>query len=174
MVDNKCKFNMDLRKLFSDNVIYIQDYVISSVAEIDNLEFITKRLEQNCLDIGNLVGLVYGTYNGNRFAELFVDYLSCEITFIDSTIDNKIEQSVSDKLQLHICAIPIVDFLAAIDDFERSDLRELFFDNIHLTELYVMARIHKNYSDDIKAFDDLYNQTMWVADFLSSVMICRL
>ena len=170
----KCKFNIDLRKLFSDNIIYIREYVISSVSKIDNLEFITKRLEQNCLDMGNLVGTVYGEYNGNRFAELFADYLSCEVTFINSTIDNKVEQSVSDKLQLHMCALPIVDFLSAIENFERSSLRELFFDNIHLTECLLLARVHKNYSDDIKAFDKLYEQTMSMSDVFSTTMMCRL
>lgn len=172
--DNKCKFNTNLRKLFSDNIIYLREYVISSIEKIDNLEYITERLEQNSCDIGNLISEVYGEYNGKRFEELLIDYITCKIDFIDSTIDNKVEQSVSEKLELHMAAIPIVDLLSAIDNIPRSDLRELFFNNIHLTECFMLARIHKNYSDDIKSFDDLYNQTMIIADYLSSFMICRL
>lgn len=172
--DNKCKLNIGMRKLFSDYIINIREYVISSTEKIDNLQYIVKRLEQNCSDIGNLIGTVYSEYNGKRFSELFVDYLGYEMMFIDSTIEGKVEQSVSDKLEWYMSTIFIVDFLSAIDNFNRPDLRELFFNHLHLTENYVMTRIRKSYSDDIKVFDDLYDQTMLMTDVLSNVIVSRL
>lgn len=172
--DNKCKLNIDMRKLFSDYIINIREYVISSTEKIDNLQYIIKRLEQNCLDLGTFVGSIYGTYNGKRFTELFTDYLSYEITFINSTIGEEVEKSVSDKLEWYMGTVHIIEFFSAIDNFDRSDLRDIFFSHLHLMENYVIVRIRKSYSEDIKVFDNLYDQTMLMADILSNVIVSRL
>lgn len=171
-----CKLRIDIRKLMSDYDFYINQYILYSTitTEKNNLQIISERLEQNVSDIGNIIGSIYGEYNGNRFAELFNGYLYCELEFLDSTINNDVEKSVSDKLKWYMNCISIVDFLSAIDNFYRSDLRELFFENIHLTEIYVISRIHKNCSDNIESFDNLHSQTMNMADFLSNRMIQRL
>lgn len=165
---------MNMRRLLSDYVIYIREYIISSIDKIDNLQLITKRLEGNCSDMGTIISPIYGEYNGNRFTELLQDYLELEIDFIDSTVKGEIEKSISDKSYWYMNSVFIMDFLSAIDGFDRSYLRELFFDYLCLTENYVISRIHKSYSDDIKIFDDLYDQTMLMADFLSEIMSYRI
>lgn len=174
-MDDKCKLRIDMIKLWSCHIFYISDYIISSVAKIDNLQLIEERLEQNQNDIGNLFGNVYGRYNGNRFSELLKENISLEIEFINSTIKGEIEESVSHNLRWHMGIIKIVDFLSAIDDnFDRPYLRGLFFDHLHLTEEYLMTRIHKDYSNEIKSFDSLYSQVLLIANTLSYIMSYRI
>lgn len=175
MKSKGCQFNISMIKLWSDYVIYIREYIISSTDKIDNLQLIVERLEKNQSDIGHLFGSIYGDYNGNRFSELLKEnMLSLSTVFIDSTIKGKIEDSISHKMRWHMGIIKIVDFLSAIDDFDRSYLRELFFDYIHLTEEYLMTRIHKDYGNDIKVFDNLYDQVLLIANTLSYVMSYRI
>lgn len=171
----ECQLNVSMIKLWSIYIFYIREYIVSSTTKIDNLQLVTERLEQNQADMGNLFGSVYGSYNGNRFSELLQDYLELAVEFIDSTIKGDIEDSMSHKMRWYMSVIPIVDFLSAIDDnFDRPYLRGLFFENLHLTEEYLMTIIHKDYSDDIKIFDNWYNQILSITDVLSETMIYRI
>lgn len=174
MKSKKCQLNSSMVKLWSDYVFYMKSFIVSSTDKLPDIQFIQERLEQNCSDIGHLFGLVYGEYNGNRFSELLKEHLLLAADFIDSTVKGKIEDSVSYKMRWHMGIIKVVDFLSAIDDFDRSNLRELFFDHLHLTEEYLMTRIHKDYSNEIKVFDNLYDQVLLIANTLSYIMSNRI
>lgn len=174
MKNKGCQLNISMVKLWSDYVFYMKSFIVSSTDKLPDIQFIEERLERNCSDIGHLFGLVYGEYNGNRFSELLKEHLLLAADFIDSTVKGKIEDSVSHSLKWHMGIIKIVDFLSAIENFDRSNLRELFFDNLHLTEEYLMTRINKDYSNGIKTYDNLYDQTLLIADTLSNMMIYRI
>ena len=100
--------------------------------------------------------------------------MSLAIDFINSTIKGDIEDSVSHKMRWHMGVMKIVDFLSAIDNFDRPYLRGLFFEHLHLTEEYLMVRYRTDYSNDIRAFDSLYNQVLLIANTLSQTMSYRI
>ena len=170
----KCQLNISIVKLWSDYIFYMRSFIVSSVDKLPDVIFIVKRLEQNQDDIGDLFATVYGEYNGNRFSELLKEHLSLTVDFINSTIKGEIEDSISHKMRCHMDIIKIADFLSAIDDFDRPYLRGLFFEHLHLTEEYLMVRVHGSYENDIKVFDNLHDQILLVANTLFYVMSYRI
>lgn len=174
MKSKECQLNVSMIKLWSDYIFYMRSFIVSSVDKSPDIQFISIRLEQNQNDIGNLFGTVYSEYNGNRFSELLKEHMSLSIEFVNSTIRGDIEDSVSHKMRCYMNVMKIVDFLSAIDNFDRPYLRGLFFDHLHLTEEYLMTRIHKDYSNSIKSFDNWYDQVVLITDVISDTMIRRL
>ena len=64
-----------LRQLWGQHVYWTRFFIISTAANLDDLEPVTKRLLQNPKDFAGLFRPIFGTRAADRFEELFTRHL---------------------------------------------------------------------------------------------------
>ena len=64
-----------IRQLWGQHVYWTRFFIISTAADLDDLEPVTKRLLQDSKDFAKLLAPVYGVRAAGRFEELFTEHL---------------------------------------------------------------------------------------------------
>ncbi len=67
---NAVELRQDMRRLWEDHITYTRNYIISSLAGLEDIEKVSERLLANQEDIGNAMKPYYGDAAGNQVAAL--------------------------------------------------------------------------------------------------------
>src|SRR5262245_61415071 len=66
----------DMRKLWTDHVVWTRDYIIAAVADQPDAQQASARLMKNQEDIGNAVAKYYGAAAGQQLTTLLKEHIS--------------------------------------------------------------------------------------------------
>lgn len=150
----------DMRRLWTDHVVWTRDYIIAAVGDQPDAEASANRLMKNQDDLGNAVAKYYGDAAGQQLATLLKEHISIAVDLIKAaTAGNKDAQKQADD-KWHQNATQIADFLSkANPNWPRATLVEMM--NTHLsTTNEVVARLNKNWDEDVRAFDAVYDHIL--------------
>ena len=148
----------DMRKLWTDHVIWTRDYVVAAVDDRPDAKAAASRLMKNQEDIGKAVAGFYGTAAGDALTTLLKEHITIAVDIITfAKAGDKASQQQADA-RWHRNAEAIADFLAkANPHWPRATLVSMM--NVHLstTTEEVVARLTKNWDADVRAFDRVYD-----------------
>jgi hypothetical protein len=158
----------DMRKLWTDHVVWTRVYIIAAVADQPDQQAAANRLMKNQEDIGAAVGSFYGKPAGDQLTTLLKEHISVAVDLITAAKKgDKAAQDAADK-KWHDNATAIADFLSkANPNWPRATLVEMM--NVHLstTTNEVVARLQKNWEADVRAYDEVYDHILKMADALA-------
>jgi hypothetical protein len=164
----------DMRKLWTDHVVWTRDYIVAAVADQPDAQAAANRLLKNQEDIGNAVGKLYGAPAGQQLTTLLKEHITIAVDLIKAAkAGDKAGQSAADaKWQKNGEAI--ADFLAkANPHWPRATLVDLMKGHLSTTTAEVVARLTKNWDADVKAFDEVYRHILNKSDALSDGIIAQ-
>ncbi len=168
-------FKSDMRKLWTDHVVYTRQFIISSVdSNLQSLDipFIVQRLMMNQEEIGNLLKPYYGEKKSLALTNLLKEHIRIAGDFVIVNIKKDIELSTQYKIRWYMNAINLSRFLSEINPkINKIIIRDMFFDHLDFTERELLARLRKDYVLDIIFFDNVYDQIMQMSDTLSESII---
>lgn len=162
----------DMRKLWSDHVIWTRDYIVAAVADQPDQQAAANRLMKNQEDIGTAVAGYYGQAAGARLTELLKEHISIAVDLIKAAKagDSAAQQRADGAW--HRNAEAIADFLSkANPHWPRATLIEMMNTHLSTTTDEVVARLTKNWEQDVRAFDAVYQHILGMADALSDGVI---
>jgi hypothetical protein len=162
----------DMRKLWTDHVVWTRDYIIAAVANQPDQKAAADRLMKNQEDIGNAVAGYYGAAAGDTLTSLLKEHISIAVDLINAAKagDNAGQKQANDKWQQN--AESIADFLSkANPNWPRATLVDLMKMHLSTTTNEVVARLHKDWDGDAKAFDEVYAHILKMSDALSDGII---
>lgn len=163
-----CTLRTGMRKLWADHVVWTRDYIIAAVANAGDAKAASERLLKNQEDIGNAIAGYYGAEAGKQLTALLKDHILIAVDVVAAA-------KAGDKLKLtqadarwHDNAKEIAAFLAGANPAWTVDgLTHMLNDHLKLTTDEAVARIGKKWSDDVQAFDRIFDQAMDMADALT-------
>jgi len=162
----------DLRKLWTDHVIWTRDYIVAAVDDRPDAQAAAGRLMKNQEDIGAAVGSIYGKPAGDKLTALLKEHISIAVDIIKAAkAGDKATQQQADA-KWHKNGEAIADFLSqANPNWPRATLVQMM--NMHLatTTDEVVARLTKNWDADVKAFDQVYNHILTMSDALTDGIV---
>jgi hypothetical protein len=164
--------HQDMRKLWTDHVVWTRDYIVAAVADQPDATAAANRLMKNQEDIGAAVAGFYGKAAGDSLTTLLKEHISIAVDIIKfAKAGDKASQAQADA-KWHRNAEAIADFLAkANPNWPRATLVDMM--NVHLstTTDEVVARLTKNWDADVRAFDKVYDHILMMSDALSDGII---
>ena len=162
----------DMRKLWTDHVVWTRDYIIAAVGDQPNAQAAANRLMKNQEDIGNAVGKIYGPAAGQQLTTLLKDHISIAVDLIKAAKagDKAAQQKADAKWQQN--AMDIAAFLSkANPNWPRVTLVDLMKGHLSTTTDQVVARLNKRWEDDIRAFDEVYRHILMLSDALADGIV---
>ena len=162
----------DMRKLWTDHVVWTRDYIIAALADQPDAQAAANRLMKNQEDIGNAVGKIYGTPAGQQLTTLLKEHISIAVDLIKAAKagDKAGQQAADAKWQQN--GVAIADFLSkANPHWPRATLVDLMNGHLTTTTKEVVARLNKNWEEDVRAFDEVYHHILMMSDALSDGIV---
>jgi hypothetical protein len=164
--------HQDMRKLWSDHVIWTRDYIIAAVGNQPDEQAAAKRLLKNQEDIGNAVAGFYGKAAGDKLTDLLKQHITIAVDLIKAAKGaNKSGQQEADA-KWHRNAEEIADFLSGANpNWPRATLVDLLNTHLSTTTNEVVARLNKDWEGDAKAFDIVYDHMLKFSDALADGIV---
>lgn len=162
----------DMRKLWTDHVVWTRDYIIAAVADQPSAQAAANRLMKNQEDIGNAVGQIYGAPAGQQLTTLLKEHISIAVDLIKAAKagDKAGQQTADARWQQN--GVAIADFLSkANPNWPRATLVDLMKGHLSTTTAEVVARLNKNWDEDVRAFDEVYRHILMMSDALSDGIV---
>src|SRR3982750_2960857 len=162
----------DMRKLWTDHVVWTRDYIVAAVGDQPDAQAAAGRLMNNQEDIGNAVAKYYGAPAGQQLTTLLKEHISIAVDLIKAAKagDKAAQQTADTRWQDN--ATQIADFRAkANPNWPRATLVDLMKMHLSTTTKEVVARLNKNWDDDVRAFDAVYEHILKMSDALADGIV---
>ncbi|WP_175989205.1 glycosyltransferase [Bacillus sp. Marseille-Q1617] len=162
------KLKEDMRTLWNDHVIWTHNYIVSAVDGLEDQEKVLERLLQNQKDIGNAIKPFYGEKAGNQLAELLTEHIVIAGKIVESAkAGNQAEVEKLNK-EWYRNADDITAFLiGANPNWSEKELKELLYMHLDFVTKEAVARIQKDWNQNIESFDKGRAHIFHLADALS-------
>jgi len=170
--DAAAALRQDMRKLWTDHVVWTRDYIIAAVGDQPDATAAANRLMRNQEDIGNAIAKFYGAPAGQQLTTLLKQHISIAVDLIKAAKggDKASQQQADEKWQQN--AMDIADFLSkANPNWPKATLVDLMKKHLSTTTNEVVARLNKNWEEDARAFDAVYDHILQMADALSDGIV---
>jgi len=137
------------------------------VAGSPDAEAAAGRLLKNQEDIGNAIVPVYGEGAGKKLTDLLKQHILIAVDLVGAAkIGDQKKFEESDK-KWTANADDIAAFLSAANPFwPEKDVADLLYLHLKLTKDEAVARLTKNWAQDVKTFDEILTEAMVIADTL--------
>ena len=162
----------DMRKLWTDHVLWTRDYIIAAISSQPDAQAAANRLMKNQEDIGKAVARFYGDAAGQQLTTLLKDHISIAVDLIKAAKagDKTGQQQADNRWQQN--AVQIADFLSkANPHWPRATLVDLMKKHLSTTTDEVVARLNRNWDEDARAFDAVYDHILMMSDALSDGIV---
>jgi hypothetical protein len=162
----------DMRKLWTDHVVWTRDYIIAALADAPDAQPALTRLLKNQDDIGGAVARFYGDSAGKQLTTLLKDHIAIagELVKAAKAGDKNAQKAADDKWQNN--AVQIAAFLSkANPNWPKATLEELMKQHLSTTTNEVVARLTKNWDEDVRAFDAVYDHILHMSDALTDGIV---
>ena len=163
----------DLRKLWTDHVVWTRDYIIAAVGDQPDAQAAANRLMRNQDDIGAAVAKYYGASAGTQLTSLLKQHISIAVDLIKAAKagDKAGQQAADSKWQQN--AVDIAEFLSKANpsNWPKATLTDMMKKHLATTTDEVVARLNKNWDGDAKAFDAVYDHILHMSDAIADGII---
>lgn len=174
MATSKEPVRLALRKLWSDHVVWTRQYIVAAVAETPDADAAAGRLLKNQEDIGAAVAGFYGDAAGNRLTELLKEHIMIAVDLVAAAKSGDQAAFAQHDARWTANIETIAAFLAAANpNWPEKDVLDLLALHLKLTKDETVARITGDWAADIKAFDDIFNEILVLADALHDGIVAQ-
>jgi hypothetical protein len=157
-----------MRDLWSDHVIWTREYIVAATAGLPSAQAASVRLLKNQEDIGNAIAPFYGAEAGAKLTDLLKQHILIAVDLVTAAkAGDNAKQADADK-RWHDNAADIATFLSGANpNWSRQALLDMLNNHLALTTQEAVARLQQRWTDDVVAFDRIFDQAMMMADALS-------
>jgi hypothetical protein len=166
------KLREDMRKLWTDHVVWTRDYIVAAVGNQPDAEAAAARLLRNQSDLGNAVAVYYGRPAGDKLTGLLKEHITIAVALIKAAKSKDDPGFKEQDGKWTKNAEDIAAFLSqANPHWPKATLVELM--NMHLTttKAEVVARLSQKWEEDVRAFDAVYDHILKMSDALSAGIV---
>jgi len=170
--DGAAALKQDMRKLWTDHVVWTRDYIVAAVADQPGAQASATRLLKNQEDIGNAVAKFYGDAAGKQLTTLLKEHITIAVDVVKAAKagDKAALQQADGRWQKN--GEQIADFLSkANPHWPRATLAGMMKMHLSTTTNEVVARLNKDWEGDVRAYDAVYDHILQMADALADGIV---
>ena len=140
--------------------------LISIADNLKDLDATEKRLLQNSKDIADIFRKYYGNAFANRIENLLTEHLTIGKNLIVALKNNnqKLAKELTDNWYKN--ADDMAEAFSSINPFySKEKVQDMLYDHLELTTDEVTARLRKDYSADIEAFNNVQQEVLKMSQY---------
>ena len=157
-----------MRMLWEEHIVYTRNFIISSLAGLEDAGPVAERLLRNQDDIGNAIKPVYGEEAGKKLSALLRDHIliAADIVKAAKGGDNAGVGQGQERWKKNADEIAV--FLGGANpNWPVQTLKDLLYKHLELTTAEVVSRLKKDWAADIAAYDKGHAHMLMFADALT-------
>lgn len=167
-----CQLKGDLRKPWTDHVMWTRLYIVSALEGLDDQENVLGRLLENQEDLGDFFKTYYGEAAGNKLTELLKDHIFIAGKVVDAAKSGNKANLEKFNKEWYKNADDIADFLSkANPNWPKAELKKLLEIHLELITEDVAARLVKDWEASVDALDKGIDHIIMLADTLSNEIV---
>ena len=172
MDNSRTALSKAMRDLWTDHVVWTHNYIVAATADQPDADALSRRLLANQDQIGQAIVPYYGQAAGDRLAALLKDHILIAVDVVKAAKANDQAKLGDADRRWHANAADIATFLSGANpNWSRADVLSMMNEHLALTTQATVARLKKNWTEEITTFDKIYDQAMMMADSLSDGII---
>lgn len=165
---NQISLITTFRKLWEQHIMWTRSFIISTAAELGDLEYVTQRLLRNPTDFANVLRNYYGADKAKRFENLLRDHLLIAASLVNNAKSGNKDGVAEDRKKWYKNADEITIFLSEINTYwSMRKFRTLLYSHLKMTEDEAVFRLNNKYPLDIMIYNSIQSEAMKMADFMS-------
>jgi hypothetical protein len=166
------ELNMDMRKLWEDHITYTRNYIISALADLEDINKVAERLLKNQDDIGDAIKPIYGDEAGKKLAALLRDHILIATEVVKAAkMGNNEDLSAANK-KWYANADDIAAFLSSANpNWSKTVFEDMLHKHLEYTAQEVVSRLKKDWAADIEAYDKGHAHMLMFADMLTDGIV---
>jgi len=162
----------DMRKLWSDHVIWTREYVIASLDNRPEAPKVAERLLKNQEEIGNAIVPYYGKAAGDQLGALLKEHILVAVDLLDAAKTNNTTKLKDADARWRKNAADMAAFLSSANpNWKTQDIVNMLNNHLNLTTQEAVAHMNKDYAEDIRLFDEIYDQILGMSDEISAGIV---
>jgi hypothetical protein len=177
--DPGCDLKMAMRKLWEDHIMYTRNYIISSLARLEDADKVAERLLKNQNDIGGAIKPYYGVGAGDRLATLLQDHIRIATQVVAAAKAGNRSALTDVQGKWTANSKEIAAFLSGADPNWRyviivrstEDVETMLQKHLDLTTAEVVGRLNKDWAADMRAYDEGHGHMLMFADALTAGIV---
>ncbi len=161
-----------MRKLWADHVVWTRCYVVSAIADLPDAQATASRLLRNQEDIGNAVVPFYGKAAGEKLTQLLKEHIYIAVDLVGAAKTGNQKKFAEADARWTRNANDIAVFLGKANNYwPEKTVTDLLNLHLKLTKEEAVARLNKNWEEDIGKFDEIFTEILVLADALAEGII---
>lgn len=167
-----CKFLIEtintFRKLWTEHVMWTRSFIISTAANLGDLQLVTARLLRNPVDFAKVLRPFYGADKAKRFSNLLTEHLTIAAQLVNAAKSGNTDVVNEERKKWYANADEIAEFLSSINPYwSKNEWTLMLHDHLKMTEDEAVARLTGQYSKDVSLFDAIEDQALMMADYMA-------
>ena len=163
---------MAMRKLWEDHITYTRNFIISSLAGLEDANKVAERLLRNQDDLGNAIKPYYGEEAGKKLASLLRDHILIAAEVVKAAKMGNNEELTKGQKKWQANADDIAVFLSGANpNWPKKALIDMLYKHLDYTTTEVVSRLKKDWAADIAAYDKGHEHMLALADVLTDGIV---
>lgn len=172
MDSSRTALSKAMRDLWTDHVVWTHNYIVAATSDQPDADALSRRLLANQDQIGQAIVPYYGQAAGDRLAALLRDHILIAVDVVKAAKANDQAKLGDADRRWHANAADIATFLSGANpNWSRGDVLSMMNEHLALTTQATVARLKKNWTEEITTYDKIFDQAMMMADALSDGII---
>lgn len=161
-----------MRLLWEQHVYWTRMTIISIANDLPDEQATTRRLLRNAKDFETTFRNFYGARLAREFGNLITAHLVIAAELVKAAKAGNASAAANAEKRWYANADEIVAFLASINPYFSEDkLRKMWYEHLALTKAEAVAILKGNYAKSITIFDQIEQEALLMADYLSNGII---
>jgi hypothetical protein len=166
------ELRVGMRKLWEDHITYTRNYIISSLANLEDAGMVAGRLLRNQDDIGDAVKPFYGVETGKKLSELLRAHIVIATEVVTAAKTGSNEELTKANRKWYTNADEIALLLSSANPhWQKDDLKIMLYKHLEFTTQEVVSRLKKDWASDIDAYDKGHVHMLMFADVLADGIV---
>lgn len=170
--ESQVDLTLKMRELWAEHVIWTRMFIMSVADNTTDKAVVTQRLLKNYDDLADAMTPYYGNDTGNKFGSLIEEHLLTAAALVEAAkAGNSTAASAAEK-KWYENADEIAAFENSINpNWNKTTTMTMWHDHLKLTKAEAVARLTKNYTADIEAFDQIEDLANMMADSMADGIV---
>ncbi|NLV50198.1 MAG: LysM peptidoglycan-binding domain-containing protein [Clostridiales bacterium] len=169
---NELNLRNTMRRLWEEHIAWTRMAILSAASDSPDFSSVTERLLRNPKDMAEAIRPLYGEANASTFDRLMTEHLKIASQLVGAAKEGNTQAAQNYEKQWYANADRIADFLSMVNPYiNRDEMKNMLYSHLALTKQEAAERLNKNYAMDIALFDQIQEQALSMADFISGGIV---
>ena len=164
-----------MRKLWEDHVTWTRLVIVSTAANLPDLDATTGRLLKNQVDIGDAIKPFYGETAGNALAGLLRVHILGAAEILAAAKANDPARLEAAKRAWYANGDEIAGFLSTANPkhWPLADMQSMMREHLDLTLDEAVDQLQGRYAESVAGYDRVHDAILGMADMLSDGILAQ-